>query len=246
MLCWLAADRGADLARERGDSERATRWQKSADAMKAEILDKGVDERGRFRQAYENDDLDVSLLLLPIMGFLPPDDGRIKATVLAIADELTEDGLVLRYKVDTTDTGSARRGFTDPLAVAGERLGHDRRDQPRPRPVQEAAVLRGSAEAVRRGNRRVDRRASRELSPGVGVPAHRRRAATAINVILTSIGWRGKSDSPRRGEAGRSGAMNSLEPGGATWHEHPHGSTNIFRTAVRMGICLPAGTPTAT
>ena len=105
VMCWVAAERGADLAEERGDSERATRWQQAADAMKAEILDKGVDERGRFRQAYENDELDASLLLLPIMGFLPPDDERIKATVLAIADELTEDGLVLRYKVDSTDTG---------------------------------------------------------------------------------------------------------------------------------------------
>ena len=58
-----------------------------------------------FRQHYETDDLDASLLLLPIMGFLPPDDKRIKATVLAIADELTEDGLVLRYRVEGTDTG---------------------------------------------------------------------------------------------------------------------------------------------
>src|SRR5262249_16000047 len=48
-----------------------------------------------------------SLLLLPIMGFLPPHDDRIKATVLAIADELTEDGLVLRYRVEGTDTGFA-------------------------------------------------------------------------------------------------------------------------------------------
>ena len=112
VMCWVAADRGADLAQERGDAERATRWQKAADAMKAEILDKGVDERGRFRQAYENDELDASLLLLPIMGFLPPGDERIRATVLAIADELTEDGLVLRYKVDSTDTGFAGKEGT--------------------------------------------------------------------------------------------------------------------------------------
>jgi GH15 family glucan-1,4-alpha-glucosidase len=58
-----------------------------------------------FRQHYETDDLDASLLLLPIMGFLPPDDKRVRATVLAIADELTKDGLVLRYKVEGTDTG---------------------------------------------------------------------------------------------------------------------------------------------
>ena len=101
----MAADRGADLARRRGDAERADRWRDGADALKEDILAKGVDGRGRFRQAYENDELDASLLLIPIMGFLPPDDERVKATVLAIADELTEDGLVLRYKVDSTDTG---------------------------------------------------------------------------------------------------------------------------------------------
>ena len=129
VMCWLAAERGADLAQERGDTDRATRWRKEADSMKADILAKGVDERGRFRQAYENDELDASLLLLPIMGFLPPDDDRVKHTVLAIADELTEDDLVLRYKVDTTDTGfSGKEGtFTicswwlvSALAMIGE------------------------------------------------------------------------------------------------------------------------------
>jgi GH15 family glucan-1,4-alpha-glucosidase len=75
--------------------------------MKADILDRGVDDRGRFRQHYGNDELDASLLLIPIMGFLPPDDERVRTTVLAIADELTQDGLVLRYKVDSTDTGFA-------------------------------------------------------------------------------------------------------------------------------------------
>jgi GH15 family glucan-1,4-alpha-glucosidase len=105
VLCWVAADRGADLARRRGDSERSDRWRQGADALKEDILKQGVDDRGRFRQAYENDELDASLLLIPIMGFLPPDDERVRNTVLAIADELTEDGLVLRYKVDSTDTG---------------------------------------------------------------------------------------------------------------------------------------------
>jgi GH15 family glucan-1,4-alpha-glucosidase len=105
MMCWVAAQRGADLARERCEDDRAQRWQAGADEVKAEILDKGVSSRGVFRQHYETDDLDASLLLIPIMGFLPPDDKRVKATVLAIADELTKDGLVLRYKVDGTDTG---------------------------------------------------------------------------------------------------------------------------------------------
>jgi GH15 family glucan-1,4-alpha-glucosidase len=104
-LCWVAAARGADLAEERGDDKRAQQWRAGADKIKAEVLDKGVSSRGVFRQHYKTDDLDASLLLLPIMGFLPPDDKRIMATVLAIADELTEDGLVLRYRVEGTDTG---------------------------------------------------------------------------------------------------------------------------------------------
>jgi alpha,alpha-trehalase len=105
VMCWVAAARGADLADERGDTERAQRWRAGADEIKAEVLDKGLSDRGVFRQHYETDDLDASLLLLPIMGFLPPDDKRISSTVLAIADELTQDGLVLRYKVEGTDTG---------------------------------------------------------------------------------------------------------------------------------------------
>jgi alpha,alpha-trehalase len=105
VMCWVAAARGADLAEERGDGKRAQQWRAGADKIKAEVLDKGVSSRGVFRQHYKTDDLDASLLLLPIMGFLPPDDKRIIATVLAIADELTDDGLVLRYKVEGTDTG---------------------------------------------------------------------------------------------------------------------------------------------
>jgi alpha,alpha-trehalase len=105
VMCWVAAARGADLAEERGDHDRAKRWRAGAEKIKAEVLDKGVSARGVFRQHYKTDDLDASLLLLPIMGFLPPDDERVKATVLAIADELTKDGLVLRYRVEGTDTG---------------------------------------------------------------------------------------------------------------------------------------------
>jgi alpha,alpha-trehalase len=105
VMCWVAAARGADLAEARGEADRADRWRAGADEIKAEVLDKGLSDRGVFRQHYETDDLDASLLLLPIMGFLPPDDKRIISTVLAIADELTQDGLVLRYKVEGTDTG---------------------------------------------------------------------------------------------------------------------------------------------
>jgi GH15 family glucan-1,4-alpha-glucosidase len=105
VMCWVAADRGARLARVREDGEREARWQKAADEIHAEVCAKGVDERGVFRQHYDTTDLDASLLLIPIMGFLPPDDERVRATVLAIADELTKDDLVLRYRVAQTDDG---------------------------------------------------------------------------------------------------------------------------------------------
>jgi len=129
VMCWVAAARGADLAEERGDDKRAQRWRAGADKIKADVLAKDVSSKGVFRQHDKTDDLDASLLLLPIMGFLPPGDDRIKATVLAIADDLTEDGLVLRYKTDQTDTGfSGKEGtFTicsfwlvSALAMIGE------------------------------------------------------------------------------------------------------------------------------
>src|SRR6516165_4993038 len=97
VMCWVAVDRGVRLAEERGDEERAKRWKKIAEEIKAEVLKQGVSEKGVFKQAYDNEDLDAALLLIPIMGFLPPDDDRVRATVLAIAEHLTEDGLVLRY-----------------------------------------------------------------------------------------------------------------------------------------------------
>ena len=82
-------------------------WQTLADEIHADILEKGVDERGVFTQHYGSTALDASLLLLPLLRFLPADDTRVRATVLAIADELTEDGLVLRYRTDETDDGLA-------------------------------------------------------------------------------------------------------------------------------------------
>jgi alpha,alpha-trehalase len=107
VMCWVAASRGADLAFQRDDHERAKRWQAAAEEIRAEVLENGVSERGVFRQHYQTDDLDASLLLLLLMGFMPASDERIRATVLAIADELTKDDLVLRYRVDGTDTGFA-------------------------------------------------------------------------------------------------------------------------------------------
>ena len=107
IFCWVACDRGARLAELRDDGELATRWRAVADEIHADICKHGVDKRGVFKQHYETDALDASLLLLPLLRFLPPEDERVRATVLAIADELTENGLVLRYRVGETDDGLA-------------------------------------------------------------------------------------------------------------------------------------------
>jgi GH15 family glucan-1,4-alpha-glucosidase len=105
VLCWVAADRGARLARLRGDDECAARWRQAADEIHADVCANGTDDRGVFCQHYETTALDASALLIPLVGFLPPEDERVRATVHAIADELTEADLVLRYRVEETDDG---------------------------------------------------------------------------------------------------------------------------------------------
>jgi alpha,alpha-trehalase len=105
LMCWVAADRGARLAELREELVYAARWQAAADEIRADIIEHATDERGVFCQHYETTALDASILLMPLVRFLPPDDERIRSTVLAIADELTIDGLVLRYKTEQTDDG---------------------------------------------------------------------------------------------------------------------------------------------
>ena len=104
-MCWVALDRGARLARMHDEPEYAEKWQTLADQIHADICTRGVDERGVFVQRYGSTALDASLLLMPLLRFLPPTDPRVRATVLAIQDELTLDGLVLRYRVEETDDG---------------------------------------------------------------------------------------------------------------------------------------------
>jgi GH15 family glucan-1,4-alpha-glucosidase len=129
LMCWVALDRAAKLAELRGDGGLQQEWAATAEAIKDEILERGVDERGVLKQHYDTDSLDASVLLAPIFGFLPPDDERLRATVNAIAEELTENGFVLRYKTDETDDGlSGKEGtflicsfwLVSALAIVGE------------------------------------------------------------------------------------------------------------------------------
>jgi GH15 family glucan-1,4-alpha-glucosidase len=105
LMCWVALDRAAKLANIRGDKNLAASWAETAAEIKADILEHGVDKRGVLCQHYDTEALDASTLLAAIFGFLPGNDKVLRASVLAIADELTENGFVLRYKTDQTDDG---------------------------------------------------------------------------------------------------------------------------------------------
>ncbi len=129
LMCWVALDRAAKLAEIRGNAERATEWHAIAEEIRADVLAHGVSERGVLRQHYETDSLDASTLLAASFDFLEPNDERLRNTVLTIADELTEQGFVLRYRTDETDDGlSGKEGtflicsfwLVSGLAVVGE------------------------------------------------------------------------------------------------------------------------------
>jgi GH15 family glucan-1,4-alpha-glucosidase len=104
LMCWVAMDRASRLAKLRGDAELERRWGAVADEIRADLLERGVRD-GVFRQHYETDALDASTLLVPLLRFLPADDERVRATVLAVAEDLSDQGLVLRYRTEETDDG---------------------------------------------------------------------------------------------------------------------------------------------
>jgi len=129
LMCWVALDRASKLAAIRGDSELEATWGATADEIRQDILEHGLSDRGVLRQHYDTDALDASTLLAALFGFLPGRDERLRASVLAIADELTEDGFVLRYRTEETDDGlSGEEGtflicsfwLVSALAIIGE------------------------------------------------------------------------------------------------------------------------------
>ena len=129
LMGWVALDRASKLAEILGDPELTATWRATADEIKADILAHGLDHRGVLRQHYETDALDASTLLAAVFGFLPHDDERLRASVLAIADELTENGFVLRYRTNETDDGlSGKEGtflicsfwLVSALSIVGE------------------------------------------------------------------------------------------------------------------------------
>ena len=100
VMCWVALERGAQLAEIRDELALAERWRGITEEIKHDVMEHGLDERGVFTQHYGTTALDASALLIPLVRFLPPTDHRVRKTVLAVQDELVEGGLVLRHRPD--------------------------------------------------------------------------------------------------------------------------------------------------
>ncbi|NJQ01192.1 glycoside hydrolase family 15 protein [Streptomyces sp. PLAI1-29] len=116
VLCWVALDRAVELAPRLGRHARTAAWAAERDRVRAAVLRRGWSERrGAYAQAFDSDALDAAALLMPLYGFLPATDPRMAATIEAIARDLTEDGLVLRYRVND-DRGTGGDGAADGLA----------------------------------------------------------------------------------------------------------------------------------
>ena len=99
VLCWTALDRAIELAPQLGEHAKLELWTQERDSIRAAVLERGWSEaRQAFAQSFDSDELDAAALLMPMVGFLPATDERMRSTIEAIERDLTEDGLVLRYR----------------------------------------------------------------------------------------------------------------------------------------------------
>ncbi|HEY6984847.1 MAG TPA: glycoside hydrolase family 15 protein [Rhodanobacteraceae bacterium] len=106
VMAWVAFDRAVKSVERLGLKGPVARWRKVRDRIHREVLDKGYDrKRKTFVRAYGSEHLDASLLLMPQLGFLPPNDPRIKGTVAAIERDLVRNGFVLRYDTEKSNDG---------------------------------------------------------------------------------------------------------------------------------------------
>lgn len=138
VMAWVAIDRAVQAVEQFGIDGPLDRWRDVRTRMHDEICRRAVDpRRGCFVRAYDSTDLDASLLLLPLVGFLPPDDRRVALTIDAVQDELCEEGLVHRYRTDDEGTADGLVGgegaflacsfwLVDNLALVGRRVEAER------------------------------------------------------------------------------------------------------------------------
>ena len=101
-MAWVAFDRGVRSVEEQGLDGPADRWGAVRDSIHAEVCERGYDDiLGSFVQSYDSQELDASLLMIPLIGFLPASDPRVRGTIEGVERELLRDGLVLRYRTRT-------------------------------------------------------------------------------------------------------------------------------------------------
>jgi GH15 family glucan-1,4-alpha-glucosidase len=106
IMAWVAFDRAVKAVEKLGREGPVDRWRATRDAIRADVLEKGYNaDVGAFVQYYGSDRLDASLLLIPLVGFLPAKDERMLGTVAAIERDLMRDGLVERYRADAENVG---------------------------------------------------------------------------------------------------------------------------------------------
>ena len=106
VMCWVAVDRGIRLAQSLGRTEKVSYWRKAAEEIRNDILNKGWNpEKEAFTQHYDTEALDASALLIPLFGFLPTSDERVRSTINRTVAELSWNGLLRRYRTDETDDG---------------------------------------------------------------------------------------------------------------------------------------------
>jgi GH15 family glucan-1,4-alpha-glucosidase len=106
LMSWVAFDRAVKCVERFGLDGDVDRWRRLRNAIHADVCERGFErERQAFTQSYGSPNLDASLLMMALVGFLPPADPRVVGTVSAIERELVEDGLVLRYRTEETEDG---------------------------------------------------------------------------------------------------------------------------------------------
>jgi glucoamylase len=106
VMAWVAFDRAVEIAQIMGDTDRVQAWRRIRDQIHDVVCREGFNrDKNSFVQSFGSDVLDASLLMIPLVGFLPATDARMRGTVAAIENELLHDGLVRRYKTEQTSDG---------------------------------------------------------------------------------------------------------------------------------------------
>jgi GH15 family glucan-1,4-alpha-glucosidase len=120
VMCWVALDRAVQLAPRLGDHADPARWAAARDEVRAAVLTQAWSEKtGAYCGAFGSDDLDASVLLLPLVGFLPATDERMWATIRAVERELGAGGLIRRWTDDPAGFLLCTYWLAECLAMAG-------------------------------------------------------------------------------------------------------------------------------